>query len=245
VFAECDLFGASATVLFPGMPFATYLAGGRGVMINAGNVQLVHCSVQGGDCGMWNVGGNLITQPGGEAVFVYSSTPAVPSLRVVGTAAHPLRGGAAIGGGNERSVLGWNGTARIDPLIPLTGSPQVSGGIVLTQPTMLSVLAASAPPGGVLTVSRFGAPGVAMVLVLGLVGPSSTMPGILDPLWFHLSLCSVESVAVSPASGPFTWQRAVPNAPALIGLPLVWQAADLGANGTIEASNPAPVVVRQ
>ena len=133
------------------------------------------------------------------------------------------------------------GTARVDPQITMAGP--VAAGIVLQRPTMPSLLADSAAPGGVLTIERLGAPGVWCAVAISLRAPGSVLPGVVDPIWIDPPSATVEAVVV-PGSGAFTLQKSVPNVPTLRGLQFVCQAGDLTAVGLVEVSNPSPSFVR-
>jgi hypothetical protein len=233
VFERCNLFGSYAG----GVPKGGGFAGMPALIATNSQVQLIHSIVRGGNgVSIWRPPPWVsYTLPGAPAVQLQAS-----ALRAIGFASHLLWGGTGPGAPQLPAIVG-NGSARVDPLITMAGP--VAPGIALQRPTMPSLLAGSAAPGGVLTIERFGAPNVWCVVATSLRGPSSALPGVLDPIWIGAAGVLVDAVMV-PASGAFMLQRTVPNVPTLRGLQFVWQSGDVTAAGLVEVSNPSPSFVR-
>lgn len=226
VFELCALTGVSAwfsTASPPGQP---------GLTANSSHVQLVHTSVLGGQGSQaWP----FPAWPGGPAISMNAS-----SLRAIGLSNHAITGGTTPGTGQVPAITG-TGVARVDPMIPLTAVPT---GVAVTQVTMPALLADSAPPGGVVTARRFGAPSVLCAVALSLRAPSFTLPFLPDPIWLDPAGWFVAAAGIAPSSGPFAATLVVPNVPTLRGFQFVWQAADLDPTGIVAVSNPSPSFVR-
>jgi len=224
VFETCTLHGADAyTTKFGGSP------GGSGLGAVNSQVQLVQTTVVGGD-------GLDPSWP--SATAAPAVTLAASSLRAMGLPSHPLTGGTAPSG--QQPAVTGTGVARVDPLIPLSGPPTVT----LTRPTMPSVVADSAGPGGVLTARRFGAPNLFCAMAISLRAPSSTVPWLTDPIWLDQNNFIVDVFGITPATGPFVVTKNVPNQPGLRGFQFVWQAVDFTPAGLVDLSNPSPSFVR-
>ena len=224
VFEQCRLFGDAAYFL-PGQP-----------ALDATNsaVQAVYTS-------MWGGRGRtglppIVPLPGSEAVVLTSA-----SLRVIGSREQRLEGGVDAMTG-QLPGIGGNGTARVDPRVTICGTPPVGPLVGLTRPTMSGLACDGAVPGGTLTVWRRGALGGLGVVAVSPRGPSQVVAGIVDPVWLDLASLVIEAAGVVTAD-PWVVQKAVPNLPALVGLQLVWQAADLRVAG-IEVSNPTVSLIR-
>lgn len=169
--------------------------------------------------------------PGSPAVVMLGS-----SLRAIGLSNHSIAGGWTPGSGQLPGIFG-SGIARVDPHIPLSAVP-TGGGV--TRPTMPSLLADSAPPGGVVTARRYGAPAVACALVTSLRAPHFILPWLLDPIWLGTPGLSLQALGITPPSGPFVVTMNVPNVATLRGFEFVWQAVDLDPTGIVAVSNPSP-----
>jgi hypothetical protein len=233
VFEDCQLRGADGWF----MNKSSTHGPGPGLMARNSTVQFVHSTAVGGHGAQFTWGGYTTIRPGAAAIQCE-----VVALRVAGLATHALVGGNTPGGAPQSAILG-TGTARVEPQIPMTGNPPAGPGITLTRPVMPSLVTQDAAPGGTLVAHRYGAVGSTFVVALGLPGPAATLPGITDPLWFDALRYGIEAVGVGTAL-PLVVQRPVPNQAGLIGVNLVWQAADLHATGIIELSNPSPTVIR-
>lgn len=114
----------------------------------------------------------------------------------------------------------------------------------MARPTMPSLLVHSAPPGGVITAAHFGDPGIAIVIVVSLRGPTVMLPGLLDPIWCAAPTAVVAAADVTPISGFFAATLNVPSLQALRGFALVAQAGQFAAAGALAVSNPSPGFVR-
>lgn len=231
VFETCTLRGASAF-------FMTKASGGTGMpalSVTASSVQLVHSDAFGGNGAVFVWMGIPMYQSGSPAIVMNSG-----SLRAMGLATHQIAGGTHPALPQYPAISG-SGTARVDPLIALASLP---AGVTLTRPTMPSLLADSAPPVGVLTARRHGAPGLLCAMALSLRAAPTTVPWLPDPIWLDQSALIVEAAGLTPASGPFVVTKTVPNNPALRGFQFVWQGVDLDATGVLAVSNPSPGFVR-
>lgn len=223
VFENCVLQGDSAA----------FQSGYPGLNAENSDVQAVFTSLSGGH-GL--SGPPTVTRPGSEAVVLTNA-----SFRAIGTRQHTIVGGMdpVLG---QLPGIGGSGVARVDPQIVIGGAPPAGPQVALTRPTMPGLASDSAVRGGTLTVRRRGALGVLGLIVIGLRGSSQTVPGITDPIWVDASTFVIKAAGIVTAD-PWLVQQDVPALPALVGLQLVWQAADLAAGG-VEVSNPSSTMIR-
>ena len=231
VFENCTLRGSNGFF----MNKAGGATGMPALSATASTVQFVHSSAYGGNGAVFVWMGNPAYQAGSAAIVMNSG-----SLRATGLATHQILGGTHPAQPQYPSISG-SGAARVDPLVVLAGLPV---GVTLTRPTMPSLLADSAAPGGVLTVQRHGAPGLLCATALSLRAAPTTLPWLPDPIWLDLSGLIVEGAGITPASGPFVVTKNVPNNPLLRGFEFVWQSTDLDATGVLAVSNASPGFVR-
>lgn len=240
VFENCSFRGAdarpiAATGAWPAVP---------GLVLHNSRVQLTHTLVVGGNDLQFvdPVYSQVWYGPPAAAVLMYTST-----LRVTGLANHALLGGTRQYHPPFGPITALYGptsvgdTARVDPLVPISGNPPAVG-VALTRPALPGLVSQSAPPGGSLVASRHGAPGVLAVMLLSLRGASITVPWLADPIWLDPATWCVADVATTTPSGPWIVQKPVPNQPALRGFQVVWQTVDVAAGGLVP-SNPSPCFV--
>ena len=231
VFENCALRGSPSQFTSQGGgPLAT-----PALVANASTVQLVDSSAEGGAGAVfvWIFG--PIYLPAAEAVVLQGG-----SLRATGLATHFIAGGMHPVQPQSPAITG-SGVARIDPALLVAGQPT---GVALTRPSMPSLLADSAPPGGVVTVRRTGPAGVLSAVLVSLRAAPSSLPSLPDPIWLDGAGMVVEAAGVTPASGALTVTKNVPNNPLLRGFEFVWQSADLDGTGLLAVSNPSPSFVR-
>lgn len=227
VFANCTLRGMDG---IPPISKAGGTPSSPGLVANVAQVQLVHCSVRGGDSGG-------ATMPASPAVSMTSST-----LRAMGLANHELRGGDAVAPLPPGLAITGSGIARVDAAMTIVGP---ISGVTLTRPSMPGLLSDTAPPGGTITVQRYGPLGVACAICISLPAAGALpLPPLPDPVWLDAASLVVEAFAAAPVTGPLVLTKNVPNQPSLRGVQFVWQAADLDANGIVAVSNPSPGFVR-
>lgn len=206
--------------------------GAGAIYLSGGLLQVSGASlIQGGDG--W-ISGPAFHLPG-DGINVSSGT-----LRVLGGV---VRSGDVFGaspwGGGE--AIHFTGAApRVSPRVSLfsanTGSPQVPNDDVMPQLT-----SSGAPIGGTLSATVTTEPGDLTGLVVGLPGPTASLPGFADPFWIDPLL----HVFVAIGTGPtLSGTAAVPNHPAFRGLRLVWQAVCQGPVTGLQVTNPSVTLVR-
>ncbi|MFY9342819.1 MAG: hypothetical protein WAT39_10040 [Planctomycetota bacterium] len=221
-------------VVLEACSFAGLGPGAPALAAYTSTVQAVQCSFVGGAGVVVPKFGAL---PGGPGVQLSNS-----SFRAMGRTSDRILAGGSPPGFSVPPVQG-TGSARVEPAILVQGSAPVSAGIAFSRPVMPSLLAASGPPGGAITVTRFGATGLAFVVVVSLPGPVGTVPGLADPVWLDLASANVEALAIAYGSGGFQVQKPVPMLLQLRGVELHWHAIDLELNGGYTVSNPSHCVV--
>lgn len=211
--------------------------GGRAAVYQiGGSLQVCGATLLQGGNGM--IGGPSWQDPG-DGIFLSSG-----SLRVVGGV---IRSGTA-GGASPSFLAGmaiWSFTSpdpRVSPRVTLFGSnvynPQVPNDDVMPQLT-----GSDASPGGTLSATVDTETNDLVVLAVSLPGPTTTMPGILDPFWLDAALHVFVALGVQQPAAPITGTAAVPNNPAFTGLRLVWQAACQGPVTGLQATNPVVTLV--
>jgi hypothetical protein len=207
---------------------------GSGLSATDSNVQALRCSFTGAN-GL--VIPKLGTYPGGPGVLLINSV-----FRAAG------RSTDRIVAGSTPAVLGFtvppidgSGNARVEPAILLIGAPVV---LPMTRPQLPSLLATSAPPGGVMQVTRLGAIGIAYAIAISLPAPTSNVLGVVDPVWLDLNAMYVEGFGISYGTNQFQLQKPVPSSVSLRGLEVVWQSFDFNLGGEIAASNASVAVIQ-
>jgi len=156
VFERCSLTGGdSIASKIPN-------SGSPALSVASSNVQVIDTSLVGGQGSVFAFSP---PRPGAPAVVMNAS-----SLRAMGTG--QIRGGFTPAVGQLPAITG-SGVVRVDPHIPMTATPI---GVNISPQTMPSLLADSAPPGGVVTVRRSGAPSMPCVVAVSLRAPHSTVP---------------------------------------------------------------------
>jgi hypothetical protein len=237
VFEQCRIYGMAALTY----PEAPLWHAEPGLDLLDAEVQLVQTSVLGGN-GMDMSGTILLGAPAVE--MTTSSLRACGAIHNgTGTSNVILGGNVASGslsGGRAPAIIG-TGVARVEPSILLDGPPF---GVALTRPTMPSLLLDSALPGGVITATRYGDPGLACAIAISLRGPTLVIPGVADPIWCDAPSLSIVAAGVTPAVGDFTATLSIPNLSSLRGFAFVGQVAEFDATGALAVSNPSPGFVR-
>jgi hypothetical protein len=108
---------------------------------------------------------------------------------------------------------------------------------------MPAVTSTTAVPGGAATATVTTEAGDLVVLLLGLPGPASFLPGWRDPLWLDPGNTALRLVGTQPVGG-LTDTIAVPPRPPLRGLQVHWQALVLGPATGNQVSNVSASFVR-
>lgn len=195
-------------------------------------VQLVHSSVSGG------LSQSLVTTQGGAAARLLNS-----SLRIVGTAAHSLRGGATLFNPAPTTPLRGTGIVRVDPAVALLGVPVAEPGIALSVAEQPGVIADDAVPGGIATAWRFGGANLWLML-LGEPTVPLLLPGFADAIWFDPAAWQIvgSGAGPSPTGTPVSLQ--VPALPSLVGAAGIWQTMELDPALSLVVSSASPAVVR-
>lgn len=218
VFDGGDLFGWNGTN--PSNPDSA------GLLLDNSKVQVVGSAVRGGSgTASFTVGSPGIEMHNsdlrllpGASVAAGTGLPGTPPATIVATGASQL---------------------RIDPSVPLTGpGPQLQGiqGQVLSMP---AVHATGATAGGSLGASVTTRIGDLVILVVGLRGAPTAVPGLADDFWVAPSLYSFHTIAVQTSTlNPVSGSIAVPAAPSFAGLQLVWHAVSSGPVTGLQNSNP-------
>ena len=128
---------------------------------------------------------------------------------------------------------------RIDPSVPLTGPGPQTQGIQSQAVWMPAVHAAGGTAGGSLDASVTTRIGDLVILVVGLRGAPTFVPGLADDFWVAPSLYSFHTIAVQTSTlNPVGGSIAVPAAPSFAGLQLVWHAVTSGPVTGFQNSNP-------
>jgi len=189
------------------------IRGFHALQATACRIQLVECSVAAGNMQSGSPSGPAIWLNGGD-------------VRIVGGACmawqHPCISGI--------------GLARIDPNVAFTQMP------VIIEPTvqtivaqMPAVIAFGGALGSNVYASIRGPIGEFGALLVGLPGPQLPLPGFPDTFWLQPGTAVTSALGVLPVNVSY----AIPNAPVLRGLRLVWQGVSYGATNGLQASNPA------
>lgn len=187
-----------------------------------GELQMAGGSVSG-RATLLGVGGPAVTLQGG-------------SLRVLGAR---LYGGFGLAG--MGLAIGGTGSARCSPDALLQGaSPPVAASIAMLT-TAMPHAATTWITGNLYSVYASGPVGDLAFLVGAERAPPQSLPG-LDPLWLDGATARVETAGVL-TGGAFASMVALPNAPALTGLSIVWQLVTFAPSGTLAFSNPTYLVL--
>jgi hypothetical protein len=236
VFESCrlrgaDSFGASDQLRF----------GKAALVATNSRIELVATSV---------TGGNGVATMGLSGPLQLLADPAVlatnAQLVARGAAAHAIAGGIAPAVGTQPSVqlgaIAGTGSLRIDPAIPVIGA--VAASVLVTTVPNVRLLSNVPLLGGVAAATCTAASGSLVVVAIGEPAPASPLPGLTDPLWIGATNSFAVDFGVVSAAGEFVVAEPVPGQPALRGIVLVWQAAQLGPTGVAALSNPSATMVR-
>jgi len=146
--------------------------------------------------------------------------------------------GASTGGFNltlAESIAGL-GNVRIDPGVTLMGP--VSPNVTQTPIDMPTVTGTDGTLGGTL-VAQTSSPGMPSILLVGLPGPPTTLPGIADPFWILPEVFEFAAIGTTPVSAVVN----VPNQPLLRGALLAWHCVAVTPTGLL-ASNPTLTLIK-
>jgi hypothetical protein len=223
--ATSELTGCHAVLLQSA--FSASALAAPGLRTTGGSVQIV-----GGAVG----GGFGFGQPGGAGVSMNGG-----GLRLLGNL--QLAGGLGVGSTSGLSVDGM-GTVRIDPAVVLQGpAPWFGPGLQVT--TAPQALASVDDPslGAPVTARLHGPLGQLGVLAVGFAGPSQTVPGLADRLFWNPPSAVTQVVGVPAAGAPLQGAVLVPNQPTFVGLQFVWHGLSYDPATGLQASNPVVHVV--
>jgi hypothetical protein len=153
-----------------------------------------------------------------------------------------ITGGAVGIGAASQPAIDGQAVVLLAPGAQLNGGP-LGPLVSVTPQSMPSLTAASAAPGGTLTVTLRATTASLFAVVIARPGPAVPLPGI-QGLWLDPATAVVDAITIgpTPAAG-FVVSKPVPNVAALRGFELVWQAVELPAVGGLQLSNAAPAIV--
>ena len=132
-------------------------------------------------------------------------------------------------------------TVRIDPTVAITGTVAPIG----TPPAFVAmpeVTSSDAPPGGTMQADVQTAAGDLVALMLGELGPPTSVPGLPGTFWFDPTAVFARTIGVQQPASPISGSLAVPSVASLRGASLAWQAITLGVGG-LSVSNPSLALV--
>lgn len=177
--------------------------------------------------------------------FGLVSSPAGAALSMGGGSDVRLLSGSLVGGdggglfGTGGAVVsGFGGTLRMDPRVftqSTNSSPFAIPAVITPMP---AVVVNGGAIGATATAAVATDAGNLTILLLGLPGPVTSLPGIVGAFWLSPTAFSFHTIGLGPLTGSLT----VPSNATLVGLPLVWQAV-VDQSGQLLASNPAVTVV--
>lgn len=142
-------------------------------------------------------------------------------------------GQGAIASGSGSIDLGTGAVLQNAPAQPF------AAGIVVTPSTSPGLTATAGVLGGTATAALVG-PALPGALAIGAPGPAYLPAGASHPVWLLPGTASVLALGALPLTASY----AVPNAPWVQGVTLVWQGVGLLPNAAFEASNPVPALHR-
>ena len=87
-------------------------------------------------------------------------------------------------------------------------------------------------------------PGDLVILVFGLPGAPTVVPGVSEPLWINSSAYLFHTLAVQQGTSPVTGSVAVPNDPLFRGFSIAWQAVVSSPGMPLQVSNPSVNLIR-
>lgn len=193
----------------------------------------------GGD----GVNGGLANAPAQPGIWV-----ALGDLRFL--EGHATGGGIAGGLGTswppKPAVELFNASLRRDPVVQLTtfGAPLVGGFGTVDNTPMPVTTSTGAAPGGTLTASVSSENGDLLLLVTGLPGNPTPLPGFRDAFWLDATVHVFSAIGVQQGGVPLTTAVPVPANPALRGLALTFQGVADGPVTGLAAANPSFAIVR-
>ena len=197
-----------------------------GLLLDNSAVQIVGSAVRGGN-------GNASFTVGSPGIEMNNS-----DLRLLPGAS--VEGGTGVPGTPSPTIVATGANQlRIDPSVPLTGpGPQTQGvqGQVVWMP---AVHATGGTAGGSLDASVTTRIGDLVILVVGLRGAPTSIPGLVDDFWLAPGTYSFLAVAVQTSTlNPVAGSISVPAAPSFAGLQLAWHAVSSGPVTGFQNSNP-------
>jgi hypothetical protein len=219
--------------------------GGPGLMTIDASVQIARSLIRGAQSGGHQ---NGVFGFGGAAIDVFGSTVLVHGASpnaLFGALPLEFDAGAAIGLGAAGSAIKLDGTSSVTyapdvPLVPGSGAPTLpdapaiaaaAGAIVapLTHrlPTVV-ITPATVPPGATLTVLLQGEPNLDYIRAVGpRTSPAVGLSGVSGKVLVDLTTLLFFDVRLLDASGAVSSTVNVPADPALAGLEVVEQAAQV------------------
>lgn len=236
VVRECGLAGRtdvdSSTVVFDGGDLFGWIADGPTVVDSAAlrltnsNVQVVGADVRGGDGFQASTAGS----PGIE--LLNSDLRLLPGSSVAAGAGPVTPAAATI-------VATGTNQLRADPSVSLSGAGPQTQGVTAQTNAMPAVHATSGTAGGTVGATVSTQVGDLVILVIGLRGAPSQVPGFADDFWLVPGSYSFFVVAVQISSlNPVAGSIAVPAGTSFEGLQLGWHAVSSGAVTGFQNSNP-------
>ena len=197
---------------------------GQGSLTIAGN-----STIQGGD---GYITGGMSAYFPGAAIETYAA-----DLRFLG-------GAATVGSSAPMNLyfpaLMVSASARIAPRVTITDLQGVRHG----SDVMPQLTGSGAAIGGTLGATVETEVGDLAILVVGLPGAPTLVPGFLDPFWLDPVAHVFVAVGTQQTTAPIAGTVAVPNFAGFRGLRFHWQAACLGSATGLQATNPVVTLVR-
>ena len=236
VVRECGLAGRtevdSSTIVFDGGDLFGWIADGPAVVDSSGllltnsNAQIVGADVRGGD-------GFQASTAGSPGIEMQDS-----NIRLLPGASVAAGAGAII---PASATIVANGTnqLRADPSVPLSGAGAQAQGVTVQTSPMPAVHATSGTAGGSVGATVSTQIGDLVILVVGLRGAPSQIPGFADEFWlvpgsYSFFVIAVQTSALNPVAGSIS----VPAGTSFEGLQLGWHAVSSGAVTGFQNSNP-------
>lgn len=201
----------------------------RGMEVVDGSMQISGPIVVTGGMGVSGFGVHTVGRAALNAsnahirVFDGSFTAGVGSLFLVGEEAIRLESGATLEVAHRVTL--WPVSSQLRTAMPNLDSTSVAIG--------------SASAATVTT-----EPGDLVILVFGLPGAPTVVPGVAHPLWIDSSAYLFHTLAVQQGTSPVTGSIAVPNDPLFRGFSIAWQAVVSSPGMPLQVTNPSVNLIR-